>query len=107
QMAASNTILQTIVEEDKRGRVMSFYSMSFLGMMPFGSLLAGALAQRIGAPWTVILGGVACLAAAVLFAVQLPRLRTLVRPLYVRLGILPEVAAGMQSAAELTRPPQE
>lgn len=107
QMAASNTILQTIVEEDKRGRVMSFYSMAFLGMTPFGSLLAGLLAQRIGAPGTVILGGVACWLAAAMFAFQLPRLRTLVRPLYVRLGILPEVAAGLGSAAELTRPPQE
>jgi MFS family permease len=107
QMASSNTILQTIVEEDKRGRVMSFYSMAFLGMSPFGSLLAGLLAHAIGASWTVFLGGITCVLAAGVFALRLPHMRKLVRPLYVRLGILPEVAAGLQSAAELTRPPQE
>src|SRR5262249_3586944 len=74
QMAASNTILQTIVEEDKRGRVMSFYSMAFLGMAPFGSLLAGAVAHAAGAPSAVLLGGLACLAAGVLFSLRLPRL---------------------------------
>jgi len=107
QMAASNTILQTIVEEDKRGRVMSFYSMAFLGMTPFGSLFAGSLASGIGAAWTVLLRGIACLFGALLFALYLPQLRDLVRPLYRRLGILPEVASGMEATAELTRPPQE
>jgi MFS family permease len=91
QMASSNTILQTIVDDDKRGRVMSFYSMAFMGMVPFGSLLAGSLASRIGAPCTVILGGVACLLAAAAFARALPALRAQVRPIYVRLGIVPEV----------------
>jgi len=91
QMASSNTILQTIVDDDKRGRVMSFYSMAFLGMVPFGSLLAGLLASRIGAPRTVALGGVACVAAGALFARALPALRAQVRPIYVRLGIVPEV----------------
>jgi MFS family permease len=90
QLAASNTILQTIVDEDKRGRVMSFYSMAFLGMVPFGSLLAGALAGYIGAPDTVIAGGLACIAGGLLFALRLPRLRELARPVYQRLGILPE-----------------
>src|SRR5205823_11820515 len=102
QMAASNTVLQTIVEEDKRGRVMSFFSMAFLGMAPFGSLLAGALAGRIGAPNTVLAGGVACLVGGAVFALSLPRIRSLVRPIYSRLGIVPEVATGMQSASELT-----
>jgi MFS family permease len=106
QMAASNTILQTIVEEDKRGRVMSFYSMAFLGMVPFGSLLAGLLARAIGAPWTVIAGGLACIAGAGLFALRLPRLRTLTRPVYQRLGILPRIASGIQTATEMTRPPE-
>jgi len=91
QMASSNTILQTIVDDDKRGRVMSFYSMAFMGTVPFGSLLAGALASRIGAPRTVMLGGAACLAAAAVFARALPALRAQVRPIYVRLGIVPEV----------------
>jgi MFS family permease len=90
-MGASNTILQTIVDDDKRGRVMSFYSMAFMGMVPFGSLLAGLLAGRIGAPRTVALGGVVCLLAAAVFALALPVLRAQVRPIYVRLGIVPEV----------------
>jgi MFS family permease len=107
EMAASNTLLQTIADEDKRGRVMSFFSMAFLGMTPFGSLFAGAVAGTIGAPATVIVGGVACLAGAGVFALQLPHLRPLVRPIYARQGILPEVATGMQSAAQLTTPPQQ
>jgi MFS family permease len=107
QMAASNTILQTIVDEDKRGRVMSFYSMAFLGMVPLGSLFAGTVAGVVDASGAVLIGGGACVAGGALFAVNLPRLRTMVRPLYARLGILPEVASGMQSAAELTLPPHE
>jgi len=75
QMASSNTILQTIVTEDKRGRVMSFYSMAFQGVAPFGSLFAGALAGLIGPDRTVVVGGVACLVGALLFALELPRLR--------------------------------
>ena len=67
-LAASNTLLQTLVDDDKRGRVMSFYTMAFFGMMPFGSLAAGVLGARIGAPATVICGGVVTLAAALLFA---------------------------------------
>jgi MFS family permease len=106
QMAASNTILQTIVDEDKRGRVMSFYSMAFLGMAPFGSLFAGVLTRYLGAPNTVLVGGIACLVAAGLFALSLPRLRAHVHPIYSRLGILPEVAAGMQSATEIEQPPR-
>lgn len=101
QMAASNTILQTIVDEDKRGRVMAFYSMSFQGVAPFGSLLAGWLASIIGAPFTVIICGAICVVGAVIFIRQLKQLRAAVRPIYVRLGILPEMACGMQQAASL------
>ena len=97
-MAASNTVLQTIVEERMRGRVMSFYSMAFMGTAPFGSLLAGFLADRIGAPATIAVGGVACLVGALWVRVKLPSLREQVRPIYQRLGIIPEVASGMQSA---------
>lgn len=104
QMAASNTILQTIADEDKRGRVMSLYTLAFLGIAPFGSLLAGGLANRIGAPLTMIIGGVCCLLAAPLFGRQLPALREQVRPIYRRLGIIPEVATGVQTATELTNP---
>jgi MFS family permease len=107
QMASSNTILQTIVDEDRRGRVMSLYSMAFLGMTPFGSLFAGTLARYVGAQNTLLVGGIACIVGAALFAVRLPHLRTLVRPIYARMGILPEMAQGIQATAELTRPPED
>lgn len=105
QMAASNTMLQTIVDEDKRGRVMSFYTMAFFGTIPFGSLLAGSLAERIGAADTVLVGGLACLIGSLLFARQLPELRRLARPTYVRLGILPEIAEGMRRASQTDAEP--
>ena len=107
QMAASNTILQTIVEDDKRGRVMSFYSMAFLGMAPFGSLLAGALAHRIGAPRTVMISGTLCIAGAAWFASRLGEIREHVHPIYRTLGIIPEIAAGIQTASALQTPPEE
>jgi MFS family permease len=107
QMAASNTILQTIVDDDKRGRVMSFYSMSFLGMAPFGSLLAGALAHRIGASHTVMISGTICIIGAGWFASQLRAMRELVRPIYRTLGIIPEIATGIQNASALRTPPEE
>jgi MFS family permease len=90
QMAPSNTILQTIVEDEKRGRVMAFYSMAFQGMVPFGSLLAGNVAARFGAPGAVMLNGVMCLAGSLLFARKLPAIRKVVRPIYVRMGIVTE-----------------
>jgi MFS family permease len=92
QMASSNTILQTIVEDEKRGRVMAFYSMAFQGMAPFGSLLAGSVAARLGAPITVLISGIACLIGSVWFASKLPEIRSVIRPIYVRLGILPEIS---------------
>ena len=98
QMASCNTILQTIAEEDKRGRVMSFYTMSFMGMMPFGSLLAGGLASKIGAPNTVLFGGVCCIMGALVFMKKLPLIREKIRPIYASKGIIPEVAQGIQSA---------
>lgn len=106
QMAASNTVLQTIVEEDKRGRVMSFYTMAFMGTAPFGSLLAGAVADRIGAPHTLVWSGVGCVVGALWFATALPRLREDVLPIYKRIGIVPEVAAGIHVTADMTVPPQ-
>jgi MFS family permease len=98
--AASNTILQTISDDDKRGRVMSFYTMALMGTAPFGSLLAGWLAKMIGTPWTIFIGGVVCLFGAVIFYKKLPALKKIVRPVYVRMGIIPEVAAGLQTASE-------
>lgn len=90
QMAVSNTLLQTIVEEDKRGRVMSFYTVAVMGTMPFGSLLAGAVAARIGAPHTLLISGICCIAGALWFAKTLPSLRRDVRPIYVKKRILPK-----------------
>lgn len=89
ETASTNTILQTIVEERMRGRVMSFYAMAFLGTAPVGSLLAGVAADRIGAPMTILLGGVACIAGGTWFAIRLPALRAILRPIYVEKGILP------------------
>ena len=89
ETAATNTILQTIVEEQMRGRVMSFYTMAFLGTAPLGSLIAGVAADRIGAATTVLLGGIACVAAGIWFALRLPALRAVLRPIYVEKGILP------------------
>lgn len=91
QMAASNTILQTIVDDDMRGRVMSFYAMAFMGTAPFGSLLSGFFAKMLGAPVTIMIGGISCIIGAVLFARELPRLRKMIRPIYIRLGIISEV----------------
>jgi MFS family permease len=96
QMAASNTIIQTIVEDSKRGRAMSFYAMAFVGMAPFGSLLAGVLAHAIGAPRTVMLSGLCCVVGAAWFASQMAAIRKLIRPIYIDLGILPAVNAAIQ-----------
>jgi MFS family permease len=106
-MAASNTLLQTLVADDKRGRVMSFYTMAIMGTTPFGSLLAGSLASRFGAPHTLLFGGIGCVFAAAWFASLLPRLREQVRPIYVEKGILPTMAAqGIESATRLTTAPE-
>jgi MFS family permease len=88
-MAASNTVIQTLVTEDKRGRVMSYYTMAFMGMAPFGSLLAGTMANRVGAPLTVISNGAVVLLGAAWFASRLPSLRRVIRPIYQEMGILP------------------
>ncbi len=106
-IAASNTVLQTVVEEDKRGRVMSLYTMAFMGMAPLGSLLAGAMAELIGAPATLRICAAFCLAGAAMFARKLPSLRAMVRPLYVEKGIISEVASGIHSAADLAVPPEQ
>jgi MFS family permease len=106
QMAASNTVLQTIVDEDKRGRVMSFYTMAFMGTAPFGSLLAGSVAERIGTPHTLLFGGIGCVLGALWFATSLPSLRRDVRPIYKKIGILPEVAEGIHRTSELSIPPE-
>src|SRR5947209_17277828 len=74
---------------------MSLYTMAFMGMAPVGSLLAGFLADRFGPGAAIRAGGVACLLGSLAFALQFRRLRALVRPIYVSMGILPEMASGV------------
>ncbi len=99
-IATSNTILQVITDDDKRGRVMSFYTMAFLGIAPFGSLAAGAIAERIGAPLTIMISGIISLICGGILTLRLPVLRQIARPIYVKKGIIMEVAKGLQAAAE-------
>ncbi len=106
-MVSSNTLIQTVVEDDKRGRVMSLYTMAFVGMTPIGSLISGTLASTIGTPNTVLIGGLSCLTGALVFARQIPRLKKAIHPIFVKKGILPPVAAGIQTASELTAPPEQ
>jgi MFS family permease len=88
-MAATNTIIQTVVPEDRRGRVMSYYTMAFVGMAPFGSLLAGGLAHWLGAPRTVMITGSIVVAGGIWFATRLKMFRKMIRPIYEEMGILP------------------
>jgi MFS family permease len=104
QMASSNTVLQTLVDDDKRGRVMSLYSMAFTGVAPLGSLLLGALASAFGVPVAFAFGGAACIVGAIVFGTQIPALRATIQPIYVRLGIIPEVARGVQAATHNVTP---
>jgi MFS family permease len=87
--SASNTIIQSLVPEDKRARVMGYFTMAFFGAAPFGSLLAGMLAHRIGAPHTVVLTGACCIAGALWFTLDLPKVHAAMRPVYQELGLLP------------------
>jgi MFS family permease len=99
-IASSNTILQTILDEHMRGRVMSFFAVAFLGMAPFGSFGVGTMAGVIGPRETLLVGAACCLGSAFMFARQLPKIREMVRPIYVKMGIIQEVAEGMETAAE-------
>ena len=100
QTASSNTILQTITDDDKRGRVMSFYTIAIMGTAPFGSLLAGSLAKVIGTPHTILIGGISCIAGAFLFYKKLPELTKIAHPVYVKMGLIPEIVTGIQTASE-------
>ena len=99
QLAATNTVLQTIVEERLRGRVMSFYTMAFFGTVPIGSLIGGVIADRFGAPVTVRVSGLVCLAAGAWFAYRLPAIRAVIRPIYLERGIItvPAVDTGAKT----------
>jgi MFS family permease len=88
-LAVANTIIQTLVTEDKRGRVMSYYTMALVGTAPFGSLLVGALANHIGAPLTLVVAGLLCLVASIWFTAELPKVRAVMRPIYREMGLVP------------------
>jgi MFS family permease len=102
-IAASNTILQTITDDDKRGRVMSFFTMALMGMAPFGSLAAGAMAYRIGGPLTIMISGIISIICGVILTLRLPKLRKSMQHVYIKRGIIPEVAKGLQAAADFER----
>ncbi len=99
QMASSNTLIQSMVPDRLRGRVMSVYAMTFMGMAPFGSLLAGSLAHKLSAPWTVAMGGVVAMAGALVFALRLPIHRPVAREM-----IVAQQMAGGSPAEEMTAP---
>jgi MFS family permease len=86
--SVSNMIVQALVPEDKRGRLMSYYVMAFSGAAPFGNLLVGALAQRMGAPYAVIVTGALCIGGALWFLFELPKIRGAMRVVYREKGLL-------------------
>ena len=95
--SASNTIIQSLVSEDKRARVMGYYTMAFFGAAPVGSLMAGMLADKFGAPHTVMLTGACCIAGSVWFTIELPNVRTVMRPIYQQMGLIPVPAVNLAS----------
>ena len=95
--AVSNTIIQSLVPEDKRARTMSYYTMAFFGAAPFGSLLAGMLAHRVGAPHTVMVTGGFCIAGSLWFTLDPPKVRVIMRPIYQEMGLLPASDMGLIS----------
>ena len=107
QLASSNTIIQTIVDDDKRGRVMSIYAMAFIGTAPFGSFLAGSMASVIGAPKTLLICGTFCVSGAFIFASNLTKLRKKIRPIYVKMGIISKISAAAQTETDLSVSPEE
>ncbi|MCG3179612.1 MAG: hypothetical protein BIFFINMI_01952 [Phycisphaerae bacterium] len=101
-MASGNTVLQSIVDDDKRGRVMGLFTMAFFGMIPIGALTSGALAHRVGMSWTITGCGVGCLICSLWFAGRLANIRMQVRPMYEAKGLSPMTAPGLMSAGDGT-----
>ena len=104
--ASANTVLQTLVPDEKRGRVMSFFTMAFIGMTPFGNLLCGHLTTAMGggveaAARTVLIMGCICVVGAIVFATQLPAMRKIIRPIYQQRGIISEMAEGIGATAQM------
>jgi MFS family permease len=100
QMTASNTLLQVLVDDDKRGRIMAFYTMAFMGMAPFGSLIAGGLAGSVGAPRTLLIGGILCIGGAFLLSRDILSAKDMMR--MPEEEITPEIARGIESSEEVT-----
>ncbi|HEY3277062.1 MAG TPA: MFS transporter [Syntrophorhabdaceae bacterium] len=96
EITSCNTIVQTIVDEDKRGRVVSLFATAYIGVTPFGNLLAGIMADKIGAPYTLMIMGLLCIAGAILFTIHLPSIRKAIRPIYVKMGIVKELTVDIQ-----------
>jgi MFS family permease len=105
-ISSINTILQTITDDNMRGRVMSYLTMAIIGIAPFGSLIDGAMTDKIGAPNTVMIGGVVSIICSIVFFTRLPMLKKLVRPVYVKKGIIIEIAKGIQATTDLNTPPK-
>jgi len=84
EITSSNTLLQTLSEDDKRGRVMSFYTIAFMGTVPLGNLLSGSLSDLIGVPFTILFGGVSCIIGAIIFALKLPEIKKYTRAVYIK-----------------------
>jgi MFS family permease len=99
QMASSNTLIQAMVPDALRGRTMAVYSMMFMGLAPVGALLGGALSDRLGAPLTVAIGGLASVLGAWWFSVQLPKVRAEARQL-----IMAQAMTGGEPAEEMSTP---
>ncbi len=107
QSACSTIIIQTIVDDDKRARVMSFQAMAFVGLAPFGNLIAGFTAEKIGAPHTILLCGILSTGAMLYFLRQVPQIHRIIHPIYVRKGIIPEVAHGLNTVVQLSAQTKE
>ena len=88
EITSSNSLLQTLSDDDKRGRVMSFYTLAFMGTVPLGNLLAGSLSDFVGVPYTILFGGVCCIIGAIIFTFKLPKFRKFVRPIYIKKEII-------------------
>jgi MFS family permease len=95
-MASSNIMLQTIAADDKRGRIISLYALALMGTAPFGSLLAGIVANHIGAPNTILAGGIVCILASFFFYLKLPAIRAQVQPIYRQLGLIEEMPSTLK-----------
>jgi MFS family permease len=102
--SVSNTIIQSLVTEDKRARVMSYYTMAFFGASPFGSLLAGVLAHHIGAPTTVMITGAFCVAGSLWFTLEMPKIKRVMRPIYEEMGLLPARQCEIEVISDVEEP---